>query len=63
MVYHRKMEHYCKRDFAPEEGLIKEIQKPFRDEIYLKVYWQFMIEEKLKDMLKKLEFNDFTFYI
>ena len=29
-------------DFAPQEGLIKSVEKPFRDEICLNGFWQFM---------------------
>lgn len=51
---------YFERAFAPQEGLTKLIQKPFRDELCLNGYWQFMPiaisqedlkEESIPDML------------
>ncbi|MDX2431081.1 MAG: glycoside hydrolase family 2 TIM barrel-domain containing protein [Bacteroides sp.] len=31
-----------KKEFAPQEGLVKNVEKPYRDEICLNGYWQFM---------------------
>lgn len=30
-----------KKDFAPQEGLIKDVEKPYRDELCINGYWQF----------------------
>ena len=47
------MTHKFERDFAPHEGLIKKIQKPFRDEICLNGYWQLMLETNPDEILTK----------
>lgn len=38
------------REFAPQEGLIKNVEKPYRDEICLNGYWQFMPVELSKEV-------------
>ncbi|SHF91919.1 beta-galactosidase [Mariniphaga anaerophila] len=38
------------RDFAPQEGLVKKVEKPFKDEICLNGSWQFMPIEVADDI-------------
>jgi Glycosyl hydrolases family 2, sugar binding domain/Glycosyl hydrolases family 2, TIM barrel domain/Glycosyl hydrolases family 2 len=48
-------QQYFRRDFAPQEGLIKEIQKPYRDEICLNGYWQFMCLPTPEKILEEVD--------
>ena len=40
--YNHAQETLFNKDFAPQEGLVKKIEKPIRDEICLNGSWQFM---------------------